>query len=56
MTPDDFTNKMKKIIEDTGGYEESFHGEADDLLCELLISLGYAEGVDIFWHQPKWHS
>ena len=56
MTPDEFAEKMKKIIEDTGGYEEAFHGEADDLMCELLVSLGYAEGVEIFKKQPKWYA
>ena len=55
MTPDEFAEKMTKIIKDTGGYEEAFHGEADDLMCELLVSLGYSEGVEIFKKQPKWY-
>ena len=55
MTPDEFAEKMKKIIKETGGYEETFHYEADHLMCDLLVSLGYAHGVEIFLNQPKWY-
>lgn len=56
MTPDEFAEKMKKIIEDTGCYEETFHWEADELMCEILVSLGYEKGVKIFQKQLEWYA
>lgn len=35
---------------------ETAHGNADDVLCELLISLGYEDVVNE-WHKVwKWYS
>jgi len=35
---------------------EVAHCEADDLLCELLISLGYQDVVDEYYKVPKWYA
>lgn len=35
---------------------ELFHIEADDLMCQLLIELGYDKGVEIFLDAPKWYA
>lgn len=35
---------------------EYVHGEMDDLLCEVLESLGYGEGVEIFRNTYKWYA
>lgn len=34
---------------------EGAHGEADDILCELLIELGYQKVVDEYNNIPKWY-
>lgn len=51
LTPEEFAKEMQIIA--SCGYEEEFHSEADDLICRLLIALGYREGVEIFKKTPK---
>ena len=46
MTPKEFATKMQSIV--IGGDVEITHGNADDLVYELLIQLGYAEGAEIY--------
>ena len=53
MTPDEFARRMAAI--ETGD-PDADHGNADDLLCEVLRSLGYGEGVEIFINMPKWYA
>ena len=55
-TPEEFTKKMQQIFDDFGGDEEAAHGEMDDLMCEVLIELGYKEGIEIFDKQEKWYA
>ncbi len=55
MTPKEFADRMRAItseVVDIGG----MHSDADDLLCEVLRSLGYEEGVAIFEGADKWYS
>ena len=59
LTPEEFTNKMtelykKYIIEKDD--EEYAHGHMDELICELLINLGYEDGVRVFYATPKWYA
>lgn len=54
MTPKEFTEKMKALAEKYD--EEEFHVAADHLMGDLLTSLGYGEGVDVFEKTPKWYS
>lgn len=54
MTPEEFAEKMKALAANND--EEMFHICADGLMCELLASLGYSEGVDVFDKTPKWYS
>ena len=35
--------------------DESDHGEADNLLCNLLEELGYTEIVEVYGKLPKWY-
>lgn len=53
ITPDtDLSN-----LQITGTYDpEAAHGEADDLMGDLLISLGYQEGVAVFRAMERWYS
>jgi hypothetical protein len=56
LTPEEFANKMKSLYVKLGGDQEAFHADADDLMCVLLRSLGYAEGVEIFEKADKWYA
>ena len=54
MDQSEFLQAMLMI--DESGDVEMAHMEADDLLCELLIELGYGEGVKVFDNMHKWYS
>ena len=56
MTPEEFKKRMKKICKDDDYTLEECHIFADDLMCKLLRSLGYGDGVEIFEATPKWYS
>ena len=59
MNKEEFKQKMKEIEDkfDNNIYdEEKAHYEADNLLMECLVSLGYIDGVVIFEQLPKWYS
>lgn len=32
------------------------HCDMDDLMCKLLISLGYKDGIEIFKNFRKWYT
>jgi hypothetical protein len=44
MTPEEFEEKMKAIIQDGNDDLESIHCDMDNLMCEALVSLGYVGG------------
>ena len=54
MSPKEFSEKMQTIAEVRD--PEEGHSKMDDLMCELLKSLGYGEGVEIFEDVEKWYS
>lgn len=54
MTPDEFKEKMNLIVSKKN--IESGHVEMDSLMCDLLITLGYGEGVKIFDSVEKWYA
>ena len=60
MTKDEFYSEMgqldNKYVSSSDGDIELFHILADDLMCKLLIELGYGKGVEIFLDAPKWYS
>lgn len=53
----EFERKMKDIVEECSHTRdtEKAHRDADKLLCEVLNSLGYSAGVDIFERMGKWY-
>lgn len=54
-TPEEFADAMRFLRmneEDT----EFLHLSMDELMCRLLISLGYEEGVEIFWDAEKFYA
>ena len=48
MTPEEFENRMKEIVLNLGSDCEESHYEHDKLMCDLLRSLGYEAGVEVF--------
>ena len=58
MNPKEFADKMKELSErNTGSSDICFnHMDMDDLMCEVLKSLGYNEGVEIFENTHKWYA
>lgn len=62
-SPEAFAEKMRnipKILDEAktrhGWDEEDSHELADQYMCDLLVELGYGEGVNIFEDMPKWYS
>ena len=51
---DKYLRKMKELEynDDT----EHVHSVADDILCDLLIDLGYTELVGVFCDLEKWYA
>lgn len=56
MSPEEFSEKMWRIKIRRDSTPEENHGDADRLMCELLESLGYREGVRYFKEMEKWYS
>ena len=55
MAPGQFTYRMRRLArgaEDKGAALV----EANDLMCRLLESLGYATGVAAFLERKRWYS
>ena len=55
MTPEEFASKMKEIASNRDDIELC-HKLADNLMMELLSSLGYSEGVNVFDQMDKYYS
>jgi hypothetical protein len=53
-TPAQFAAAMRTISSDSD--QEGRHGDADELMCRVLESLGYSEGVTIFREMNKWYA
>ena len=52
MTPEEFKDRMEEIARNTD--IEIAHADGDELMMNLLESLGYSEGVMIFNCMDKW--
>ena len=53
-TPEAFAEQMRRLDEkcDT----EEGHEKADALMCDVLVSLGFFEGVQVFKQMAKWYA
>ena len=51
-----FLVRMKNIFYSSGKDVEECHAAMDDLMCEVLRSLGYGDGVDVFEAAEKWYA
>lgn len=59
MSPQEFEEKMQDIYnfyEIKNGDTEASHLQMDGLMCEVLSSLGYEEGVKFFERACKWYA
>jgi hypothetical protein len=53
ITPEEMARRMREIVT---GDREYDHSNADDLMVEVLCSLGYGEAMDVFERMPKWYA
>lgn len=56
MTPEEFLIELQKAWLRYGNDLEGAHIEMDGLMCNLLDSLGYTEGVEFFNNCNKWYA
>lgn len=56
MTPDEFRDRMQNIVDNPGGDAEVGHLKADKVMEDLLIALGYEEGVTVMRTMVRWYS
>ena len=62
LTPAEFATAMAQIkcgavyAHDRMYDCEDQHIDADELMCDVLRSLGYGDGIDIFDSMPKWYA
>jgi hypothetical protein len=54
LTPDEFYQAILHAFDEGGACEG--HMEADKIVFELLMALGYGEGVRVFNAYEKWYS
>ena len=48
---------ISRLLEEVkSGDTEHAHCEGDDILCELLTELGYADVVEVYMKVPKWYA
>ena len=56
MDAQEFYKQMKLIAEEHTDDEEVAHFKMDRLMCELLIDLGYEDGIEVFNEQSKYYA
>jgi len=56
MTPDEFLNKMKEFNKNYSDDPESLHGFGDQLMIDILSSLGYSDGCNEFLSWNIWYA
>lgn len=56
MTPEEFLNRMIQAKTELGNDPEYVHVVMDGIMCNLLESLGYGEGVIVFDHTNKYYA
>ncbi len=51
------TQWMKRMKEQISNDDtEIAHGNADDILCDMLIELGHGDLVDLYYEVSKWYA
>ena len=48
--------ELERMAKECQEGEEAMEAQdADHVLCEFLVALGYTQLVDAYWHVPKWY-
>ena len=55
MSEEEAIKKLKELQDDAGDWEAQ-HGEADEVLCEFLETLGFFKLVAEYSKVPKWYA
>ena len=55
MKPEEFKKRMNKLAT-SNGFIADRHRKMDALMCEVLRSIGYDDGIDIFEATSKWYA
>lgn len=56
ITPEEFKEWMEYLVISNPGDPETFHMLADGLMMDLLIQLGYIDGIKVFMNAKKWYA
>ena len=56
MTPEEFARQMEALAPKNLTEIDEAHMEMDNLMGEVLMSLGYGEGVMVFRNAEKWYA
>jgi hypothetical protein len=56
VSPAYIAKRMQLIVDHLAGDQEVCHVEMDQLMCDLLETLGYDEAVRIFRSEEKWYA
>lgn len=56
MTPEEFEKAMSDLAHEWDLDAENRHSEMDDLMCKVLVHLGYGKGVNIFEASERWYA
>ena len=56
MTPEKFKLEMNELATSSRLDKEDRHRKMDALMCEVLRSIGYDDGIDIFEATSKWYA
>jgi hypothetical protein len=56
MDPEAFKNEMNELATSSSWDKEDCHRRMDALMCEVLRSIGYDDGIDIFEATSKWYA
>lgn len=54
MNAEQAVAELRKLAESKD--TETAHARADEILCELLLSLGHEDVVDAWYDVPRWYA
>ena len=56
MTPEEFSESVREIVASRDGDPEASHARTDDLMEDLLVELGYYDGVGLIRASTRWYA
>ena len=54
VSPEEFADQIEALV--SNGDDEARHASMDELMCHVLISLGYKDGIEIFNRTDKYYA